>query len=95
MADTEDPTVKVSDAKDRSRYEIEVEGELAGLADYRLNEEVITFTHTEIDPAFGGRGLGGKLIEFAVNDARSRNLTIVPRCSFVHTWVTEHPEEEG
>jgi predicted GNAT family acetyltransferase len=94
MADTEDPTVKVSDAEDRSRYEIEFEGELAGLAEYRLDGEVITFTHTEIDPDFGGRGLGSRLIEFAVTDARSRNLKIVPQCSFVRKWVSEHPESE-
>ena len=94
MAETEDPAVRVSDAKDRSRYEIKSDGELAGLAEYQLGDGVITFTHTEVDPAFGGRGLGTRLIEFAVTDARSRNLKIVPRCPFVRDWVAEHPEEK-
>lgn len=92
MAVNEDQTVRVSQADDASRYEIEFEGALAGFTHYRLEGSVIDFDHTEIDPAFGGRGLGTKLIEFAVTDARSKNLEIVASCPFVRKWIEDNPE---
>lgn len=93
MSDSDDQRTVIRDAPDSDRYEIEVDGELAGFADYRLGETSIAFTHTEIDPKRGGQGLGSRLIEFAVTDARSRNLKIHPICPFVRDWIEEHPEE--
>jgi predicted GNAT family acetyltransferase len=94
MPETSEDNVEVIDQPDASRYEIREAGELAGFAEYRLHGDVITFTHTEVDPERGGRGLGSRLIEFAVTDARSRELSIIPRCPFVRDWIAEHPEED-
>jgi predicted GNAT family acetyltransferase len=91
MAETEDQKIEISDRTALSRYEIRVDGDLAGLADYRLGEDEITFTHTETRPEFGGQGLASKLVEFAVTDARSRNLEIIPICPFVKDWIAENP----
>ncbi|MCB0830477.1 MAG: N-acetyltransferase [Solirubrobacterales bacterium] len=93
MTETTEQEVQVRDATDASRYEIEVDGMLAGFSEYRLDGDVITFIHTEIEPAFGGQGLGSKLVGFAVRDARSRGRTIIPECPFVRGWMREHPEE--
>lgn len=93
MAETDDQKVEVSDRSALNRYEIRIDGELAGLADYRLDGDQINFVHTEVDPAHGGQGLGSRLIEFAVTDARSRNLEIIPSCPFVREWIEAHPEE--
>lgn len=91
MAETAEK-IEIGDDPAASRYEIEVDGQLAGFADYRLGEGRIIFPHTEIDSAFGGRGLGNRLVEFAVTDARSRKLEIIPLCPFVKAWIDEHPE---
>jgi uncharacterized protein len=86
-------TTEVQDAPDRHRYEITEDGKLAGFAEYQLvRGDRIIFTHTEIDPAFGGRGLGGTLVAAALGNARDRNLWIVPICPFVAKHVHEHPE---
>ena len=45
----------VADRPDRHRYEIELDGQTAGLLSYRLVDDVITHRHTEIDPSVGGR----------------------------------------
>ena len=58
--------VQVSDHPEVERYEISVDGRRAGLAAYELEGDVITFTHTEIDDAYEGQGLGSQL-------ARSRS----------------------
>lgn len=93
MAETSDQKVETSDRSELNRYEIRVDGELAGLAEYRLADGQITFTHTEIEPSRGGQGLGSRLVEFAVTDARSRDLEIIPVCPFVKDWIEQNPEQ--
>ncbi len=51
----------LSDQAERSRYVLELDGRRVGLLDYRLDGERIALIHTEIDPAFEGRGLGSDL----------------------------------
>ena len=89
-----DQRITVADRPERSRYEIELEGERAGLLTYRLAGSMITHRHTEIDPSFGGRGLGSALVRFALDDARARGLTVMPRCPFVAAFIVRHPEYE-
>ena len=55
--------VQVSDHPEVERYEIRVDGRRAGLAAYELEGDVITFTHTEIDDAYEGQGLGSRLAD--------------------------------
>lgn len=94
MEEKAEPAIEVDDKSEASRYEIRLDGSLAGFADYRLEDQQIVFSHTEIAPEFGGRGLGKRLVEFAVTDARSRGLDIVPHCPFVKSWIEEHPERQ-
>ena len=75
-----------------SRFDIHVDGELAGFADYTLKDGVIVFPHTEIDPKFGGKGLGTTLIEFALNEIAQENLSVEPLCPFVSKYIGKHPE---
>jgi len=82
----------VRDAPERSRFEIEVDGAIAGFAEYRLLRDRITFVHTEIDGAFSGQGLASRLIKFALDDARGRGLAVLPVCPFVKAYIQKHPE---
>ncbi|HEV7482918.1 MAG TPA: GNAT family N-acetyltransferase [Solirubrobacterales bacterium] len=89
---SDDPTIAVSDASERERYEIRVDGELAGFATYKARPRQIAFEHTEIDAGFEGQGLAGKLIAFALDDARERGLAVLPFCPFVKAYVQRHRE---
>jgi len=82
----------VSDNPAESRYEAEVDGEFAGFAAYQLNDKLIAFTHTEVLPAFEGKGVGGAIARFAMDDVRARHLRAVPICPFVKTWLQRHPD---
>ncbi|MBN9409015.1 MAG: N-acetyltransferase [Burkholderiales bacterium] len=74
------------------RYEIVVDDTIAGFAEYTREGGVVTFTHTVIEPAYEGQGLGTQLARFALDDVRANGLRIVPQCSFIRAWVKRHPE---
>jgi predicted GNAT family acetyltransferase len=84
--------IAVSDNGEASRYEVHVDGERAGFAQYKRRRDQINFTHAEIDPAFEGRGIGSRLAKYALDDARSRNLRVVPNCPFIAAYIRSHPE---
>ncbi|MGQ0632397.1 MAG: GNAT family N-acetyltransferase [Sporichthyaceae bacterium] len=83
---------EVRDVPERSRYEIHVGGVRIGLADYRAREGHVVVTHTEISPAWGGRGLGGLLTRRMLDDLRARGLQVIPGCPFTAAWISENPD---
>jgi predicted GNAT family acetyltransferase len=85
--------VEVRDNPDAARYEIREDGELAGFLAYRLKTNRITLVHTEIDTARRGRGLASQIARAALDDARTRRLTVVPHCSFVARFIRQHAED--
>jgi predicted GNAT family acetyltransferase len=87
-----DTAVAVTQDEALERYEIAVDGEVAGFAEYRLRPGLIAFVHTEIDGRFEGRGLGGKLVAAALDSARSEGLIVLPFCPFVTAYIERHPE---
>ena len=85
-------SVTVRDVPDHHRYEI-LEGEQRlGLSTYKLHDDTIEFVHTEIDPAFGGRGLGKVLVTAELEDARRRGLQVLPSCPYVRKVIAEDPD---
>lgn len=88
--------IQVAHEPDNNRYAIYLGETLAGFADYRptARGEGRAFVHTEIDKAFGGRGLAGTLVTQALTDTRDAGLRIVPYCPFVVAWLQKHPEFE-
>lgn len=83
----------VTDAPDASRYEIRVDGELAGIAEYRLSGGTITFHHTQVESEYEGRGLARTMVTHALDEARVRGLAVVPQCPFVRMVVARSPRE--
>jgi predicted GNAT family acetyltransferase len=89
---TDDPAV--FDNTDEHRYEIESGGGVAGFALYALTDagRGITFTHTEVERALEGKGLGSRLIKAALDDTRRRQLRANPVCPFITAYIRRHPE---
>jgi uncharacterized protein len=75
-----------------SRYELHVDGELAGFVAYKLDADTISLVHTEIEPAFQGAHLGTHLARFSLDDARKRGLNVLPYCPYINSWIKKHPE---
>jgi predicted GNAT family acetyltransferase len=83
---------QVVDAPERGRYELIVDGNVAGFVTYRRERGVITFVHTEVDDAYEGQGLGSTLAAAVLDDARASGLRVKPVCPFIKSYVEEHPE---
>jgi hypothetical protein len=83
---------QVLDVAEWSRFEIHLDGTLAGFVAYRTGRGTITFAHTEIEGAFEGQGLGSKLVRGALDAARSRGLAVLPQCPFVRGWLQKHED---
>lgn len=75
-----------------SDYEITVDGAHAGLAAFVEKDGATVFTHTEIDDAFGGKGIGGQLARAALDDVRARGSQVVPLCPFIKDWIDKHSD---
>jgi predicted GNAT family acetyltransferase len=75
-----------------SRYEIHVDGQLAGFTQYRTTPGVIEFVHTEIDEAHEGRGLGGQLARAALDDVRAAGDKVTATCPFIKGWIAKHED---
>ena len=75
----------------QSRFEAQWDGHLA-VADYRVEGDRMVFTHTEVPPAFRGRGIAEKLVLAGFHAARERKLKIVPLCSYVAVLLQRHSE---
>jgi uncharacterized protein len=88
--------VEVTDNPAENRYEARLDGELAGIAVYQLDEHRIVFLHTEVDDRFEGHGVGSTLARVALDDVRSRGgLEVVPQCRFIAGWIEKHPDYQG
>lgn len=87
-----DDAIEVRDNPDEDRYELFVDGELAGVAEYRDREDRRVFVHTVVEKAYAGRGLGNRLAKGALEDAVARGLRVVPRCPFIRAWLERHPD---
>ena len=89
---SDDASIEVVDVPERHRFEIRVDGVRAGHVEYSRKGDRLIFTHTEIDDAYEGRGLGSKLASGALDAARATDHPVVPLCPFISSYIEKHPE---
>lgn len=74
-----------------SRYEMDEQG-LTSWADYRRSGDRLIIDHVEAPPILRGTGAAGRLMAAVAADARSRDLRIVPICSYAAAWLHRSQE---
>lgn len=90
MSDTEQTVTQATD-----RFQITVDDQTAGFAQFLDREGRRIFFHTEIGEDYGGQGLGGTLVGDAVRQSVDAGLTIVPVCPFVKKYLEQNTEHAG
>ncbi|MFD2793879.1 GNAT family N-acetyltransferase [Promicromonospora vindobonensis] len=90
---TDEPQVTVADNPEESRFEVSVDGTLAGFAAYEIDSGSVVFVHTEVFEEYGGQGLAGRLAKEALGMVREAGGTIVPMCPYIRSYVEKHTPE--
>lgn len=89
-------TVEITreDTGSKGRWVARVPGvEAAGEMTYsRAGPKLIIIDHTGVPDALRGKGIAGKLVERAVNDARAEGFKIIPLCPFAKAQLERHAE---
>jgi uncharacterized protein len=78
---------------EQNRYEAHQEGQLVAYAEYRSITGATMFTHTEVNEGLEGKGVGSKLIRFALEDTRAQGLMAIPMCPFVVAFIQRNHDE--
>ena len=86
------PEPTIVDRPEALRYEALLDGVVAGFLEYRLAGTRRILVHTEVPPAFAGRGIGAALARHVVEEARAAGVRVTVRCPFIRTWLGRHPE---
>ena len=83
---------QVTHNADKDRYEIHVDGILAGFTQAFEDGDVVTFPHTVVFDQFEGQGLASELVSGALDDIRVRGKKIIATCPYVARFVEKHPD---
>lgn len=90
-----EPGVRFTRDDEARRYEMHLDGELAGFAEFRARPGRIVFIHTVVLPGHEGEGLGSMLARHVLDDAVARGERIVPRCPFIAAYLRRHDGYEA
>jgi predicted GNAT family acetyltransferase len=82
----------VTHNEDKQRYEIAVDGILAGFTQATEQGDVVTFPHTVIFDQFEGQGLASELVTSALDDVRVSGKQVVATCPYVARFIEKHPD---
>ena len=85
-----DETVEIRRDHAAGRFEVVVDGVVAGFADYDDDAGVRTFPHTVVSTEYGGRGLAGQMIGDALEATRDEGLKVRPSCSYVARYIEKN-----
>ncbi|MGM9510074.1 GNAT family N-acetyltransferase [Larkinella sp. GY13] len=87
---TQEKAVSINRAE--NRFELENYGQLSFIAYTPKDEKTLVLTHTEVPSKQEGAGLGSQLVQGTLEYIEKYNLEIIPSCSFVATYIKNHPE---
>ena len=82
----------LSDAVDRSRFELHDGDELLGWLEYRPAGASAILAHTEVAAGHEGQGVGGALVRESIAALAAGGRTVIPTCPFAAGYVQRHPE---
>lgn len=84
-------TLDIVNNQDKKRFEVQL-GDKMAFIDYILEKGRLVLLHTEVPPAFEGKGIAGKMARAALEFARNNNLQVISLCSYVSVYLQRHPE---
>ena len=83
--------IEIVDNPAKHRLEAVHDGHVAELI-YRVVGDRLVIVHTGVPDELGGHGLGGRLVQAALDKARREGKTVVVECPFARSWLEKHPD---
>jgi predicted GNAT family acetyltransferase len=74
-----------------SRFELQIDGEVAGYLVYQRGADAVSFLEVTTDPRRAGQGLGLVLVRQALDAVSAEGLSVLPVCPFVRDFIRRHP----
>ncbi|MDD2819297.1 MAG: GNAT family N-acetyltransferase [Candidatus Nanopelagicales bacterium] len=74
-------------------YEYYFVGELAAFEDYKLDGTVLSLLHTRVIPEYEGQGMAETLVRGILDEAKAKNLQVLPVCEYVAGFIGKHQDE--
>lgn len=80
---------------DKHRYEVEVDGELAGFIEFTDNSAgtVRDMPHTRVFDGHEGQGLAGQMAQAALEDVRASGMLMIPTCPYLQGYLRKHSDQ--
>jgi predicted GNAT family acetyltransferase len=85
---------KVIHNTEHKRFEVHLDEHTAELT-YRLNGNIIIFTHTGVPSAWEGRGIESLLVKTGLEYAKKNDLKVQTLCWFVYGYLQRHTEYQN
>ena len=82
---------EIRDNTELHRYELPV-GDQVAVVTYNLSEPTLMITETLVPQALEGQGIASRLAKHVLEDAKARDLLILPVCPFFSSYLQKHPE---
>ena len=73
------------------RWELVEDGRVVGRLEYTEHEDLVSLTHTIVEPEHNGRGVAGDLVRTALDTLRDEGRRVRPECPYVVRWIERHP----
>ena len=85
-----EPTVVHRPAQ--GKFELVGNGKSQGYLDYSFSDkDKVCIDYVEVSPALRGKHMGNRLVDAAVEWARSKKLQVIARCSFARAVLNRMP----
>ena len=89
------PDLTIVDDSASSRFALYLDGEVVGIADYSLDDDIMTIPHVETVPAHRGKGFAAVLMGGVVESLRANGRTVRPICPYAADYLRERPDTHG
>ncbi len=85
------PEVRVVDNRLESCFELQIDGEVAGVLTYERDGDRLSLLEMTTDPCRAGQGLGLVLVRQALDAISAGGLSVLPVYPFVRDYIDRHP----
>jgi len=81
----------IVDNRQAGRFELHIDGEVAGSLAYERTGDVVTLTDLTTDLRRAGQGLGLVLVRKVLDTVSAEGRSVLPECPFVRDFIHRHP----